>query len=77
MDDKIIELKLTVKHVNLILAHLSAGVYKEVIDVINLITGQGNPQIVALKNPPAVEEPKIQEQPETELVVESAPEVVN
>lgn len=50
MEDKIIELKITVKQVNIVLAHLSKGTYSEVIELINSITNQGNVQIAVHQN---------------------------
>lgn len=51
MENKQIVLTMTAAQVNIILAHLSNGVFKEVHDLINLITVQGNQQIAAAQKP--------------------------
>lgn len=46
--DKIeLDLKLTVAHINTILAHLAKGAYSEVVDLINHLRGQAVPQVQA------------------------------
>lgn len=47
MDNIEIELKLTVAHVNAILAHLAKGAYAEVSDLIAHIRAQALPQVSA------------------------------
>jgi hypothetical protein len=42
-----VEMKLTVAHVNTILAHLAKGVYAEVADLINHLRNQAVPQVTA------------------------------
>lgn len=76
MENEIIKLELTIKHVNIVLAHLSKGIYADVIEAINLITGQGNPQIAALQNPPK-SVPAVALSEEAPVVDEPKPEVVN
>ena len=57
MDNLELELKLTVAHVNIVLKHLSAGVYSEVADLISLLHGQAKPQIEATATDSAPETP--------------------
>jgi len=45
MENLEIELKLTVAHVNMVLKHLSNGVYVEVADLIALLHSQAKPQV--------------------------------
>ena len=47
MENTQITLTMTAKQVNIILAHLSEGKFKDVGDLMNLITAQGNAQIAA------------------------------
>ena len=47
MDKIELELKLTVAHVNAILAHLARGAYADVADLIAHIRGQAQPQVDA------------------------------
>ena len=42
-----VDLKLTVAHVNTILAHLAKGVYSEVVDLISHLRSQALPQVAA------------------------------
>ena len=79
MENEIISLKLTVKHVNLILAHLSKGVYAEVIEAINLIAAQGNPQMAELQKPKPTQtaQPVADEAAPITTEAPAAPEAVN
>lgn len=45
-----VDLKLTVAHINTILAHLAKGAYSEVVDLINHLRGQAVPQVQAASN---------------------------
>ena len=56
MDNLELDLKLTVAHVNTVLKHLSAGVYSEVADLINLLHGQAKPQVESANPAPAAPE---------------------
>ena len=47
-----VEVKLTVAHVNTILAHLAKGAYNEVAELIAHLRGQVVPQVDAAKKPP-------------------------
>lgn len=47
MENKQIVLTMTAAQVNIVLAHLSNGAFKDVHDLINLITTQGNQQVAA------------------------------
>ena len=51
MENKQIILTLTTIQVNIILAHLSEGKLKDVIEVVNSITSQGNAQIAEAQKP--------------------------
>ena len=76
MENTQITLTITAKQVNIILAHLSEGKFKDVNELMNLITSQGNAQIAALQKP-------IDEKPETPpasiepLETETKQEVMN
>ena len=51
MENKQIVLTMTAAQVNIILAHLSNGIFKDVNELVNLITSQGNAQIAEVKKP--------------------------
>ena len=53
MENLELELKLTVAHVNTLLKHLGNGAYNEVSELIALLHGQAQPQIVAATPAPA------------------------
>ena len=79
MEDKIITLNLTVKQVNIVLAHLSNGIFKDVAETINLVTAQGNPQMAAYQKAmqPASEKNPAEEPVQEAAPEEAKPEVVN
>jgi hypothetical protein len=51
MENLELNLKLTVAHINLVLAHLAKGAYADVADLITLLHGQAKPQIEASQAP--------------------------
>jgi len=55
MNEKNVDIKLTVDQVNLILNHLGRGTYNEVANVIDVIRNQVIPQI-SLQQQPAAEQ---------------------
>ena len=77
MENTQITLTMTAKQVNIILAHLSEGKFKDVGDLMNLITSQGNAQIAEAQKPAdntvTTETPSVPLPPEPE----AKPDVVN
>ena len=51
MENTQITLTLTAKQVNIILAHLSKGIFGDVVELVNLIISQGSAQIAEVKKP--------------------------
>ena len=51
MENTQITLTMTAKQVNIILAHLSKGIFGDVVELVNLITSQGNAQIAEVQKP--------------------------
>lgn len=66
MNDLELELKLTVAHVNTILAHLAKGAYADVVDLINHLHAQAKPQVEASSQASAPVAPPEQETSESE-----------
>ena len=58
MDNLILDLRLPVKHVNVILAHLGKGSFETVNEVIAEIQKQGTPQVDAERQRLAQEDQK-------------------
>jgi len=53
MDNLELNLKLTVAHINTILAHLAKGMYADVADLITHLHTQAKPQVEAASQAPA------------------------
>jgi hypothetical protein len=51
LEDKIIKIELTVKHVNTVLNHLAKGTYSEVAEVVAIIKTQGDEQVLKKEEP--------------------------